>query len=302
MIKRNAILSIPLLFCFFWATTSFAGKTILDKESVATLTRLEDSLLVMADSMGGSALPDDRIDFCVRFTRHLKTAMEIPNSFQYPFTRLSQKIHIMYSEDKSFRIFNWLIAPTTQLRRYYGAIQMDSEEPRYIPLIDGSENAGADIAMQTLDNRNWYGCEIYKIMDQTVSGGKQYLLFGFNSNGIASNKKILDVLNLNEGSASFGSPVFIMPDLNGRPVRQNRVLFEYKKTAQIYVNYDAERKMIIFNRLASEVTDPNRKNTYIPTGQMDGLKWDGTSWQFVRDAVPVLKLQDGQAPIDGVMK
>jgi hypothetical protein len=306
MTKHKAICSVSFLLLLFWAFPSFAGrtgKTPLDKESVTELTRLEDSLLLMADSMMNAPIPDDRIDYCVRFTKHLKSAMLIPNSFQYPFTRLSKKVHIIYSEDKTFRIFNWLIAPATDLRRYYGAVQLDAEDPKYFPLIDGSAEFGADIANQTLDNKHWYGSEIYKIMDQTIQGRKAYILFAFNSNGTGSNKKILDVLTLDENGATFGAPVFMMPNISGQGLtKQSRVIFEYKKTAQIYLNYDAEKKMIIFNRLASEVTDPNRKSTYIPTGQMDGLRWTGDSYQFVKDAVPVLKLQDGQAPIDGVMK
>jgi len=148
----------------------------------------------------------------------------------------------------------------------------------------------------------WYGCEIYKIMPQIVQGQKVYLLFGFNSDGANSNKKIIDVLTIDSDNATLGAPIFAMPNIQGRMEQVSRVLLEYKKSAQVFLNYDNERKMIVFNRLASEVTDPNRKSTYIPTGQMDGLRFENGMFVFVKDAVPVLKLQDGQAPIDGVMK
>jgi hypothetical protein len=303
MIKHGAFRGILTGLIMLCGISSFAQKSTLDKETTTTLTRLEDSLVSMADSMINTPITDDRIDFCVRFTRDLKAAMQVPNSFQYPFTRLAGKIHIIYPDDKSFRIFNWLIAPSDDLRRYYGAVQMNSEEPRYYPLMDGTGEFAGDVETQVLDNKHWYGCEFYKIMDQNIQGKKAYLLFGYNSNGINSNKKLLDVLSFDENGLVLGAPIFYMPDLTGqRLVKKDRVVFEYKKTAQIYLNYDADRKMIIFNRLASEVTDPNRKSTYIPTGQMDGLRWQDDSYQFVKDAIPVLKLQDGQAPIDGVMK
>lgn len=303
MIKRGTFRGVFMGLLMLCGISSFAQKSTLDKETTTTLTRLEDSLVSMADSMINTPIMDDRIDFCVKFTRDLKAAMQVPNSFQYPFTKLAGKIHIIYPEDKSFRIFNWLIAPSDDLRRYYGAVQMNSEEPKYYPLMDGTGEFTGDVETQVLDNKHWYGCEFYKIMDQNIQGHKAYLLFGYNSNGINSNKKLLDVLSFDENGLVLGAPIFNMPDLTGqRLVKKDRVVFEYKKTAQIYLNYDADRKMIIFNRLASEVTDPNRKSTYIPTGQMDGLKWQDDAYQFVKEAIPVLKLQDGQAPIDGVMK
>lgn len=293
------VLSFVLLS---WCTPAHAGKT-LGKEEITELTRLEDSLVVLADSMSNAVLPDDRIDFCVQFTKHLRTVLEMPGSVSFPFKKLETKIHIIYPEDKSFRIFNWMIAPAVSVRRYFGAIQINSDEPRYFPLRDYRDKLERGAETVTLSNNQWYGCEIYKIMTQDIQGQKVYLLFGFNSDGPGSNQKIIDVLNLTGPEPLLGAPVFMMPDLKGqRLVQQSRVILEYKKTAQVYLNYDPEKKMIIFNRLASEVTDPNRKSTYIPTGQMDGLRFENGVFVFVKDAIPVLKLQDGQAPIDGVMK
>lgn len=303
MAKCKSVTGIFFFLLLFNITSLYAGKVGLDADATAQLTQLEDSLLRMADSMANAPIPDYKIDYCVRFTKHLRAALAIPNSYNYPFSRLATKIHILYSEDKTFRIFNWLIAPAADLRRYYGVIQMDSEQPKYYPLVDASTELEGNVETMTLDNKHWYGNELYRIMDQNINGEKAYLLFGFNSNGAGSNKKMIDVLTINEDAVSLGAPIFSLPaQVSGRIGKQNRVIFEYKKTAQIFLNYDADRKMIIYNRIASEVTEPNRKNTYIPTGQMDGLRWENGMYQYVKDAIPVLRLEDGQAPVDGVMK
>jgi hypothetical protein len=292
---------LPFLLFISSIIPSYAGNS-LDQETMSKLTKLEDSLVVLADSMNNAILPDDRIDFCVTFTKHLRTALETPGSYSYPFKKLETKIHIISPDDKTFRIFNWMIAPATNLRRYYGAIQMNSDEPRYFPLKDYRDRMEKDAQTLVAGTDRWYGCEIYKIVPQVVQDQKVYLLFGFNSDGAGSNKKIIDVLTTEGQAPVLGASIFMMPDLKGqRLVQQSRVILEYKKSAQIFLNYDNEKKMIIFNRLASEVTDPNRKSTYIPTGQMDGLRLENGVFVFVKDAVPVLKLQDGQAPIDGVL-
>lgn len=292
-----------LIFCLLaTGVPSYAQKNSTNNDETEQLKQLEDSLVVLADSMLTAPIPDERVDFCVRFTKKLRIAFEIPGSFNYPFTRLSGKIHILYPEDKSFRIFNWLIAPSESMRRYFGAIQMAGEEPRYYPLRDNTNNLEKGAETMTLSSEQWYGCEYYKIMPQMIQGQRAYLLFGFNSNGLTSNKKLIDVLTFDSRGPLFGAPIFMVPDSRGqRLVQQSRLILEYKKDAQIYLNYDESKKMILFNRLASEVTDPNRKNTYIPTGQMDGLRWENDVYMFVKDAIPVLKLQDGQAPINGVM-
>lgn len=292
---------ILFLVCAVFTTPSFAQKEI-DKEALSRLSQLEDSLVVLADSMYNVPVPDFRIDFCVRFTKTLRQALDIPNSFYYPFTKLEQKVHFLYPEDKSFRIINWMIAPSDMMRRYYGAIQMQGASLKLFPLRDYSDKLERGAETATLNADQWYGCEYYKIMAQTIQGEKMYLLFGFNSNGMTSNKKILDIMSLTENGPVFGAPVFLLPDARGqRLVPQNRMILEYKKTAQASLNYDAAKSMIMFNRLMSEINDPARKNTYIPTGQTDGLRLENGQYIYVKDAMPVLKLQDGQAPIDGVM-
>jgi hypothetical protein len=55
-------------------------------------------------------------------------------------------------------------------------------------------------------------------------------------------------------------------------------------------------QLVYFDRLASDVNDPNRKYTYVPSGQYDGFKWEGDQWQFKQDLIPVQDLGDGKAP------
>jgi hypothetical protein len=291
---------IALLFGVFPAT---AQKNGIDEEDWEQLVAIEDSLVVIADSMLGNSIPDDRIEYCINFAKQLRRALDIPGSFNYPFPKLDTVIHIVYPNDRSFRIFNWMIAPAETVRRYYGAIQMAGPEGRLYPLRDNSRDIEERAETMNLTGDQWFGCEYYRILDHEVMGQKTYLLFGQNTDGMQSNKKILDILRFEEQGPVFGAPVFVVPDYRRQGVRtQNRMILEYKKGANASLNYDSTRRMIMFDRLASEINDPNRKNTYAPTGQTDGLRYENGQFIFVRDAIPVLKLKDGQAPVDGVMQ
>jgi hypothetical protein len=62
------------------------------------------------------------------------------------------------------------------------------------------------------------------------------------------------------------------------------------------MNWDEELKAILFDDIASQINDPNRKYTFVPTGQYNGLRWSNGKWKFVNNLIPVLELQDGKAP------
>lgn len=275
----------------------------LSGEEIEKWQEIDTLLASLADSMINKAIPDDRMGLCVQFTKTLREVLDDPSSFYYPFEKLANAIHILYPPDKSFRIFNWMIAPNTTIRRYFGAIQLGGEEPVYYPMRDYSEDMGLQ-ACNIVGNANqWFGCEYYKIMEQNVMGQKAYLLFGFSSNGWSSNKKLVDVLTFTERGPEFGMPIFNVPDLTGNNWEKcARFIIEYKKTTPAFLNFNEEKKMIVFDRLMSDINDPKRKNTYAPTGHTDGFKFENGQYIYVKDITPVLKLKDGQAPIDGVMQ
>jgi hypothetical protein len=300
---KHIIITLLIGFCLATThNTALAKPTGLSKDALSRLAQIEDSLVVFADSMLKTEFMDERMPYCVKFTKTLRQALDMEGSFAYPFSKLDQKIRIVTADDKKFRIFNWLVSPSPSLVRYFGVIQMNAEEPQYFPMKDYSDKLEKNATTSTLTPEHWYGCELYNMTSTIINGQKAYLLFGFNNDGFTSSKKILDVLTFDNGKPYFGLPIFNVPDNKNRNlVQQNRIIFEFKKTATCFLNYDAEKKMILFDRLESEITDPNRKNTYIPTGQLDGLRFDNGQYIYVTEAVKVLRLRDGQAPVDGVL-
>lgn len=274
----------------------------LSEESKAIIVENEKELVQLADSMLRSPIPDDRPDFGFRFAKLLKVTLDIEGSAQYPFDSLSQKIHIIQPEDKSFRIFNWLVQPGNFMIRYYGIIQR--KDGKLFPLLNYSDRIEVDQAQNASLNINkWYGGEYYNIKDVTVGKQKYYVLFGWNRDGSYSYKKFLDVLYFADDDAWFGAPLFNIPSADGRRMQKlSRVIWEYKPGSSFSLNYDPQLKMITFDRMRSEINNPLRKNSYVPTGQTDGLKWEKNQWVFVNEAIPILHLEDGGAPIDGVLK
>lgn len=283
---------VPLLFILLagFGTNSYA------QDGLERIKQLEDSMLLMSDSMYHAFIPDDRAEYTERFVKQLVQALKQPNSWNYDFPKLKEQINIIYPDDKSFRIFNWAIAPTEISRRYYGAVQLPGETLKLFPLFDHSDKIKKCAEDTVLTNGKWFGGLIYKIMPQQVDGETIYTLFSLNASKAISNMKVLDPMIVTDKGVIFGAPIFDYNSECNPGQRVKRFVLEYKKDVQVSMNWDKEYNAIYFDRLTSQVNDPNRKYTYVPSGQYDGFKWNGDRWGYVENLIPLDIREDGQAP------
>lgn len=283
---------LSALFLLFVCCTNVRAQS-LSGEDRAKMRASEDSLLVMADSMFNAFIPDYRIGYCEKFVKQLVRALKTPGSYDYPFDSLRKVVNIISPEDKSFRIFNWVIAFTDVNTRYYGAIQMAEQDLKLYPLFDYTAELGKGMEDSVLRNGKWFGALYYNIITREVDDTKYYTLFGKHL-GLTSTQKVLDPMYFSDKGIVFGAPLFQGVPGNNRPI--NRFIIEYKKGVSASMNWDDELHMIFFDRLVSQINDPNRKYTFVPSGQYDGFKWDRDHWSFTEDLIPVQTFKDGEAP------
>lgn len=294
LIRSFACLSLLTLFVWSNAAAQAGGSP--------TIAQLEDSLVTSADSMYSAFLPDTRIKYSERFARQLVQALKIPDSWNYKFEKLNTKINILYPEDQAFRMFNWEIAPTEETRRYYGAIQLPSTTLKLYGLVDYSQQLGKAEEDTVLSGGKWYGALYYRIHTETVEGQPIYVLFGRNAGGRNSTKKLLEPLHFEAAGPVFGAPVFNIRSQARPAERVNRFIVEFKKDVQAGMNWDPAQRIIYFDHLVSQVNDPARKYTYVPSGQIDGFRFNGNSFDFVQDIVRIVPRKDGEAPIGESME
>ncbi len=277
------------IFCTFIFLIFLSSKT---QAQTTAIEKIEDSLLVNADSMYNAFLPDLRPIYCDAFVKQLVRALKTPHSYNYPFEKLRKVINIIEAPGKDFRIFNWVIAVSTVSIRYYGAIQLPGESLKLIGLRDGTDEIDTDLETAELTHQKWFGAIYYDIIKKEVNGEAVYTLFGKNSSNIMSHRKVLEPMRFVENGVRFGAPVFAIP---GKKI--NRFVLEYRKDVNVSMKWDKEYNAITFDRLTSQMNDPNRKYTFVPTGQYDGLRWDNGKWTWVEDIIPVQVFKDGEAPV-----
>ena len=260
------------------------------------LQRTEDSMVHTADSMYNAYIPDSRANYSAQFAKQLVRALRVTNSWSYAFPKLAEHISILMPDDKHFRIFNWAIAPTPATVRYYGAIQMPAAQLKLYGLNDVSSKIAKGTEDSVMSNGRWLGCLYYRIMSTEVNGERVYTMFGSNASALTSNRKWLDPMRITDQGPVFGMPIFNLPSETTPGQRMNRFVLEFKKDAQVGLNWDDNIKAILFDRLVSSINDPNRKYTFVASGQYDGLRWDNNAWNLAQDVLPAQVLEDGQAP------
>lgn len=258
---------------------------------------MEDSMMTTVDSMYNAFLPDTHVGYSERLIRQLVKTLKIPNSYLYPFDRLKEKINIIYPDDMSFRIFNWSADVSQIFRRYYGAVQLPTDPLKLYGLVDYTDQIGKGAEDSALTNGRWYGCLYYRIMTTEAQGQKIYTLFGL-ADGAISSKKVLDPMYMTDHGPVFGAPVFGIGSTNFPRQPIKRFILEYKKGVHVSMNWDPERGAIVYDDLTSQVNDPNRKYTYVPSGEYNAFYWGNDMWNLRTNILPITILKDGQAPTE----
>jgi len=296
-IMFNKIAYLAAFMCCMLYGIDATAQDKISAENKERFKIMEDSMVLYADSMYVAIIPDTRLYYCEKFVKQLVRTLKLPNSFYYPFDSLGKVISIMYPEDKSFRMFNWQIIPSDVNRRYYAAVQLPTEELKLYPLIDYTAELGKYAEDSVLTGGKWFGALYYRIMSHTVAGKTVYTMFGLNASSPISNKKVMDPMVIDQDGLTFGAPIFNMSANNEpRSRKPMRFIIEYKKGVQASMNWDNEMQLVFFDKLVSQNNDPNRKYTYVPSGEYDGFKWDNENWKYVCNLIPVQNLKDGEAP------
>jgi len=273
----------------------------ISKEDRLILKKKEDSLKASAYIILNGRTTEESLVADSQFTRLLVKALKVKNSFYYPFDSLIT-ISKLIPPDSSFRIITWQLQLGEDKTRQHGAIQMRTQDGslKLFPLIDKSEfveRIGDTIA----NNLGWIGAVYYRIIQKSAFDKTYYTLLGYDENNARINRKIVDVLTFQNGEPIFGGPYFSFPNSGFSQKFTHRYVMEYKKHAGPRLHYDEEEDMIVIEHLISESGEPERKETLVPDGDYDALKWINGKWVYITKLF-TSKLQDGQAPVPNPIK
>jgi len=272
---------IVIFFISIFLLTNISfGQRITTSEK-KLLEKKEDSLKVFAQQIINGRNPEERFAADSQFTKTFVRALQIKNSFYYPFDSLVSIAKVIPT-DSSFKIFTWQLVIGPEVIRKHGAIQMKTTDGslKLFPLIDKTDLIN-NIDDTITSNRAWIGALYYKIIEEKAFGKNVYTLLGFDDNNLNSDRKFIEILTFQDGEPVFGGPYFSFQDNSLKKKSIARYVMEYKKNAGPRLTYDNEMDIIIYEHLISETGEPQKKYTYIPDGDYEGLKWKDGKWVHI---------------------
>ena len=293
---------IILFFFVFLAAAAYGQAQKITPADIKLLRKKEDSLKLLMKNLYLDSLTAGRMRSDSAFIRTLVRSLQVKNSFYFAFDSL-QGVSKIYAPDSTFKIFTWQLDFDGMYVRQRGAIQFNTPDGslKLVPLRDYSEFA--DNAMDSVRGKDtWIGAVYYNMIQTKYNGKNYYTLFGFDENGVRSNKKWIEVMTFdNRNQPVFGGPFFSFEKDSAKKDTRYRFAIEYKKDASTTMNYDPELDMILVDHLVSESEEPDNPWTLIPDGDYEGFKWGNGKWVHV-DKVFDQKLKDGDFPMPDPLK
>lgn len=269
-----------LFFLFFTSLTLYgqAGENILLPKHPATLKQYEDTLKVIGPRILQSETDSARSANNQVFTQLLKEALQLPNSFAYPFDNV-KNVSVKKSDDAVVKLYTWT-QPALGGTDYsfFGFVQLHDKKKKLTTLIE-LEDKHEEVQKpetQKLDAKNWFGALYYQILTDKYKKKTTYTLVGWHGNNKQSTKKVIDVLTINNNRISFGAPIFRVGNST-----QSRMIYEFNAQAVMSLKYEDKMKMIVMDHLSpSSPSLSKQPESYGPDFTYDAFRFNKGKWIF----------------------
>jgi hypothetical protein len=270
---RKALLTFMIFPLFLFAQTTAENH----------LASLKDSLNGIAKKMQRGENDSVRNNAAQIFQTLMENILKDSTSFTASFDSI-KIISAKTAPDNTFRLYTWTY-PNNDGGRYfcYGYLQTNFKEFKRFKGLDtktitlfkltDSTDAIEKPKSTKLKPDNWYGAVYYSIVKNVIDKKNYYTLLGWRGRNTQVSRKVADVLYFDGGRPNFGYPLF----KTGK-VYNHRVIFEYVAQASMTLNYDENRKMLVFDHLSK--VGP----FFGPDGTYDAFKYSKSGrWELVED-------------------
>jgi len=194
--------------------------------------------------------------------------LSMPNAWNYPFDSLKQAaVSVLKASDGNCRLFSWNLILKDGRHQYFGYVQYKiRKEWKLEALLDTARNKIPDMNNAELDASRWAGALYYTLQPFRFKKKNYYLLLGYDGADARTNRKIVDVLNLNQGEGVlFGLPVFRRQEGDYDP--RYRWVAEGAEQAVISLRYEPYRDIIVLSELTKAFPDsPEEASFMVPSG------------------------------------
>jgi len=277
--------------------TSLSNILVSQNVSFKLIKEYEDTLKVVAEKIMYSDNEQERVNANNGFISILKDVLSYDKSYKYPFDSL-ETISILSPENKSFRLFNWILRKDNGTYSYFCLLHYHNKRKKkyeIIELNDNSDNLRNPI-YEDLDSKNWFGALYYEIIYIKKSGRKFYTLLGWDGNDGNSTKKIIEPMYFSgKNKVKFGLPIFRLK----KKSKQKRFILECDSKSSFSLKFNKEENRIIFDQLVPIKKElEGMHEYYIPQGTYNAFEYSNGKWVLNEniDARNKQKIKKGSKP------
>lgn len=264
------------------------GSVSLFSQEKASATSLVDDMNFYADIMINALEPSTRVRAAQTFDNLFQDYLEKDNSFEKEEV-FHKYISVLDAPDDDFRLISWLIKGDQEQYDFRGFISRPNGE--HISFHRTTEVTEELVYSQSTD-KEWYGCLYYRIMKGERDG--EYIVFGFDPNGMYDNQKLVDHMLVTNDGVTFGQEIF--EDKDNRETYMNRLVLTYSSDASVNLNYNVNMKMIVHDHLAQVMGfQEGQGPTHIPDGTYEGYFLENGKWLY-KEKLFNHVYKDGEAP------
>ena len=103
---------------------------------------------------------------------------------------------------------------------------------------------------RSMSSKDWPGALYYEIISLSKKNVAQFALLGWEGNNEMSNRKVIEIISINEKNVKFGANYFNEFE---KPIK--RFVMEYRDDVVVGMTYDPKFKRIVFDHLSPPRTD-----------------------------------------------
>lgn len=260
---------ILVLSILSFAQLSFAQGINFESKNAA--------LAFYGDVMINAMDAENRILAGEQFSLLFEELISAEGSFDNPLDDM-KSISVQYPEDRTFRFISWQIKESDSKYTYKTYLQTADSKINYYT----NDSYISEDDIDNIYSRNWPAQFVYKIKDTDTANGKAYIVFTMKQIDTYNKIKVADVLTFEDGTASFGAPIFIKKADSERPRKSNRIAIMFGADANVSLNYNPALEMIVHdNVIPQSGMMPGQGVSKYPDGSYQAYSFNEGAWNHI---------------------
>ena len=213
--------------------------------------------------------------------KELKAYTKDEHDFMTDFKEI-KNLSVIKSDDDYIYILSWAVQFSKKELQYFGFIKFYNRNrgEYYVDEMLDNLDVKGNFQNEKVVPEAWYGALYYKIITIKYKGERHYVLLGWDGNDDFTNKKLIDILYLEDDDAPiFGKEII---EYEGQTI--SRLVFEYGEGISMSLRYDEKSKQIIWDHLSPSKQElKGHYKYYGPDLSFDALLFDKGIWKYIPD-------------------